>query len=596
MKITTQTINQDQFLGDVMQALPTDSIIFKTVTGIGATHLELTCERNSIIIEPNVPVIKGKKIKGFFGIYEGIYVDDILLYMKKTSVKFKKIMVTPESFYKILEAAEILEINIYNEYFLLFDECDRTMKDAAFREKILLPMDHFFKFKYKAFVSATAVTPTDPRFIAYNFKQIIIKPTYNYKKDIEVVISNNVSLSLKKVIEDNRNERLCIFLNSIRAITSVIEDLQIKSDSLIFCSRERMYALKTSGYNAIELISKEFNKINFFTSRFNSAVDIIMEEKPVVIMATNLYFAEHTMIDPRSEAVQIVGRFRNGVKNIIAISNIDEQLDVKSPEQSISFLEGCEQSYNDIKLLKNSTKNPGAQHTLQEALELVTYSNFVNADGFKNYFMIDNYLYEQSVRYVFHSSDSFKRAYHNNYFNPKVVFDNHYILDSEYKVVQNDVSFKTLVQMVVNAIKRAKEKPEMFSIDNREVVLKELKKSFPEIYMAYFTLGEEELLKNSYSNRQLKKTLEARQLSSDKSNFSFIDDLHKAFSNDFEASTTVLKSMLSTIIDENGLNLKAEIKLLEEYFVLGPRTTLKSAGNQKGHKIIRSKFNRKKGQ
>lgn len=46
-----------------------------------------------------------------------------------------------------------------------------------------------------------------------------------------------------------------------------------------------------------------------------------LEEQPHVIMLTDVYFAEHTMIDPYTDAIQIVGRFRNGVSSITYISN-----------------------------------------------------------------------------------------------------------------------------------------------------------------------------------------------------------------------------------------------------------------------------------
>ena len=90
--MTTQTykLSKDQFLADLepfkSKGLPTDSIIHKMVTGCGATTLELEFPRNSIIIEPNLPVILGKckkinknlrKNKIVQGVYEGIDVEQI---------------------------------------------------------------------------------------------------------------------------------------------------------------------------------------------------------------------------------------------------------------------------------------------------------------------------------------------------------------------------------------------------------------------------------------------------------------------------------------------------------------------------------------
>ncbi|MBC8987740.1 DEAD/DEAH box helicase family protein [Pedobacter sp. N36a] len=596
MKTSKKIIEKGQYLSDIIDTLPSDTIIFKTATGIGATHLELSCQRNSIIIEPNVPVIKGKKKRGVFGVYEGIDVSNVMDYFLNTNVQYKKILVTPESFGKVKEAAENLNIDLYNTYFLLFDECDRTMKDVAFRKNIILPMDDFFKFEQKAFISATAVAPTDPRFEEQSFEIVLIEPTFDYSKDIEVIITNNVSLALKSVIEEHRDKIICVFLNSIKAITAVVADLDIKTEAHIFCSREKMYPLKGYGYNAYDHIDeKKYGAINFYTSRFNSAVDINMKEKPVVILATNLHYANHTMIDPRSEAVQIIGRFRKGVGKLYAISNTNEELSAKTKEEAISFLEGCEQCYNHIKTLRNSTSNAGAKSILQEALKLVTFFNFVKEDGSKNHYMFDNFLHEESVKLIFKSQETILKAYQNKHFNPTVKERTYEISDADYKIAKNGISMTSLVNAVVNSIKKLQSNPDgiKYMIDNRDAVLNELQKCFPDIYNAFFILGEFELLKNAYSSKQIKSAVKAKQISEQKSNFSFIEDLHEAFPDGYEGSSQTFKSTLKDIILKHGLDLKAEIKLLaEDYFNLSPRRSLKGKPHEKGFKVISSKFNR----
>ncbi|MGY0039648.1 hypothetical protein [Pedobacter sp. NJ-S-72] len=192
-----------------------------------------------------------------------------------------------------------------------------------------------------------------------------------------------------------------------------------------------------------------------------------MDVNPIVIMATNLHFAHHTMIDPRSEAIQIVGRFRKGVNKIYAVTNFSESLNAKRPEQCISFLDGCEQSYNDIKLLRQSTNDEGAIQTLDEALNLVTYSNFINKDGSKNHFMVDHFLYDQSVRMIFQSSDNYKAAYKNNYFKPIITQEfYHQIADADYKVAPNGISMKNLVISIIDT-KKKKSKGISFNVFNR---------------------------------------------------------------------------------------------------------------------------------
>lgn len=58
----------------------------------------------------------------------------------------------------------------------------------------------------------------------------------------------------------------------------------------------------------------ELERYNFFTSRFYSAVDILCKNPPHVILISDLHGATQSVIDPTTEAIQIIGRFRGGSK------------------------------------------------------------------------------------------------------------------------------------------------------------------------------------------------------------------------------------------------------------------------------------------
>ncbi|MDR2994438.1 MAG: hypothetical protein LBV11_11575, partial [Bacillus cereus] len=188
-------ISEGQYLKNVLSEIPTNTILSKTLPGLGATTLEIKAKRNSIIIEPNVPVIKGKekKHKNLFAVYEGVSTDDVIEYlMEIDKKKHKKLMTTPESFFKIKRAMNILNINWYRDYMLLFDECDKIIKDVNYRDSIILPLEDFFLFENKAFVSATPILPRDPRFEQQKFEVIKVKPLFDYKKKMQLVTTNNV--------------------------------------------------------------------------------------------------------------------------------------------------------------------------------------------------------------------------------------------------------------------------------------------------------------------------------------------------------------------------------------------------------------------
>ena len=163
--IKISTVNgRVQHLSEIYPVIETNTILNKTITGIGATYSEIKALRNSVIIEPTKPVIYGKinnaihKDDNLFGVYQGVYQDKIIEYIERNlrEGKYIKILTTPESFRKVQDAFEELDIDIrFDGYFLLFDEIQKTVKDCDYRQDIILPMDLFFECRDKAIVSAT---------------------------------------------------------------------------------------------------------------------------------------------------------------------------------------------------------------------------------------------------------------------------------------------------------------------------------------------------------------------------------------------------------------------------------------------------------
>lgn len=124
--------NEGEFLDEVLRQkygnknIPSNVILDKTLTGIGATYTELHSKRNSIIIEPNVPVIidKAKNHNEWLTIYSATTVAQICKYLKDAKIKYKKILTTPEGFKKIRKATKESYNEIQETFFCLFDECE----------------------------------------------------------------------------------------------------------------------------------------------------------------------------------------------------------------------------------------------------------------------------------------------------------------------------------------------------------------------------------------------------------------------------------------------------------------------------------------
>ncbi|WP_295795072.1 hypothetical protein [Mucilaginibacter sp.] len=597
-KPQTIYISKGQYLSDLLDKLPSKSIIFKTLTGIGASTLEADatiCKRNSILIEPNVPVIVGKRTKEIFGVSEGIYKEDVIDYLN-SDVEYKKILVTPESYQKVKDAIEEVGMDLYNDFFLLFDECERTIQDVSYRPNIILPMDDFFIFKNSAFISATPIMPSDPRFTLNKFKPYYIKPNFDTPMPIDLIPTNNILLSLKKYFKTKHSDHYFIFLNSTETIASVIKTLDIKSESYIFCARESKIKLKV---NDIMCVSDMFDatklkKYNFFSSRFFSAVDLKVDFKPNILIISDLQKALHSMVDPYTEVIQIVGRLRNGVKDVTHISNLKETLIARPKDQVLSYLDGCESAYNTIKLLRTSATTQGARDTLDECLKLVEFARFINQNnGNKNYYMVDNEIHINRVNGYYHTAETLRHAYEiTKRFTINFQPEEYSLDDIKNNKLKSGISLKAVYQAVAESLSNIDLKSHQYNF-SAYLVKSELQKLFPAICEAYRLLGYDKMAELEFKPALINNAVEDKKQEVDKNSFQFITLLKRAFRVGNSYSTNKIIKILDYGIKRHGLRLRPSVKLLAHYFDISPRTTLgwtHDGREVKGRRILRSKF------
>lgn len=427
-------IKKGSWLSDIMQEIPTNTILNKVMTGCGATTLEINAARHSIIIEPNVPVIIGKKAQHdfLFAVYEGTTREDVKNYLSGEEDGYRKIITTPEGFdKKVLPAMYELGIAVYEKYFLLFDECEKPIQDVGYRGDIYLPVEDFFKFKGKAMVSATPIIPSDPRFEEQGFEMLRIVPAYDYCKDLTVVITNNTVRVLRVLLARYRKagEKVCIFFNSTDTTLSLIQTLKLQACSKVFCSEKSVRKLKREGFAAVSDNLSELAEVNFFTSRFYSAVDIKLDYQPNVIVLTDVFHAPYSMIDPQTEVVQAVGRFRNGVAKAYHVTNTDSKLMCLPRETLIQQLESKEAIYNKVAAIP--TANEIEREALLEAIGGMDYKRFITRDGKRNYFMWDNAWEDEKIRAYYTDPSMVEAAYKGTPFHSHVVTYNQPVTDED---------------------------------------------------------------------------------------------------------------------------------------------------------------------
>jgi len=564
-----------QYLTEVLPMIPTNTILYKTLTGLGATYGELKADRNSIIIEPNVPVIVGKcndpkhKEDNLFGVYEGVYTEDVIKYLEKSADKRTKILTTPESFQKVKDAFELMDMDIYGTCFLLFDECHKIVKDADYRSDITLPFDDFFLFNEKALVSATPISFSDPRFEMQKFQIIRIEPAFEYKLPVSLIHTNNVLEQLKRTLDKLDATDICLFVNSTDMIYSFIKQLDIENESTVFCAKKSVEKLKNKKFkHAFEQWSKSrMKKYNFFTSRFYNALDIELKIKPTVIMISDVYFSEYSMIDPHTDAIQAIGRFRNGVNRVCHIFNTNPNLPVRTEEEIGIYLQVSKEVYDKIKTFYDCATSEEARNAYHGILKVLPFNQMLNKDGKENFFAIDNYVDEALLKSSYNAQEKLIASYRSNRLFDLDV-ESAYFPFGDFERLKKESKYTSLKDKrkeVVRQLELLKGDDETEMIRNYK---EDLRKADSFIYGAYEEIGKEMIESLDYSVKRIKEAMILKQYREKTEGTEFIQLIKNSFKVGQKYTKKYIKEELTRIYALTGVTPQKTItgQSIKEFF------------------------------
>lgn len=569
------TIHKGQYLSDVMNEIPSDCILSKKIPGCGATTLELNTERNSIIIVPNVPVIKSKcgKYNQLLGVHEDVTADKICNYL--TSNTKHKIMITPESFGKVKTACARCSIDIYNHFFLLMDECHQLIKDVDYRMDIVLPMNDFFRFKGKALVSATPIGFSDPRF--KEFETMEVNADYDYRQDISVTHTYNIQKTISDYLKAH-DGTVCFFINSVVGIYAIMKQLDILEDSTVYCAPKSRLKLRNeySFDNAYKDWSADtMKKYNFFTGRFFTAFDLDLPYKPDLVMVTDPYISEYTMLDIDTDCIQICGRFRNGIKSATHIYRVNPAIIIKDRGQAEWEISAHEFAYQTVQTLYNSADNKESRFAFSAVLETMPFRQFLYPDFTKNWFAIDNEINEVLVRNRYQSVESVTKWYDDcHFFNPTFSSCEYNPNDEKLRIIRSARSVKEKRRIMVQQLSEMEVPYSEYALD----YINDMRKIDPFIVEAFETLGKEEIEELNYSEKKIRERLILTQRKGNK----VIRLIKNTFKTGNRYSNKKIINELTRIFGMLGIHPeeKIEPKLINTYYQAVPCWVGKNRGYQ----------------
>ena len=588
MKIVKAILQRGEWLLDALKRIghsmiPSNCILNKTLTGLGATHSEIHSKRSSIIIEPNIPVILGKldDNDNLEAVYAKCTPYNLKKYLKM-DIKYKKIITTPESFYKVRKAAEELGINIYKTFFCLFDECEKVTQDIDYRRKISQPIYDFFRFEQKAFVSATPLPMSHPEFEKQGFQMVKVVPDFDFKKNLTLIVTNSYYMWLQRVLDSLRDSKhICIFFNVTDGIAELTNNLGI-TDYKVFCSQESVDKLLKRGIvQAYSQIDYPLAKYNFFTCRFYSALDIrIAKHKPDIIILTDHHTANWTIVDPFTEAIQIQGRFRRRGKDDITynslthISTINPDIRVRSKEEIGNRVERFIATYNLLKKIHDEELDEFKKQAILEDIDNLKYQDLIDERGEINPFSVDNLYNEERVRSYYQSAESLCQAYINTgFFNVEFIDAMNCVGVDDIERLNNTKIQIDQRKLILQLAIRIEEwfMSGKISYEDKEQHLNYFKQQ-PEgnyVLNAYEKIGKDAIVSAEYKRGLIdRKVREFDKAQANKLRFSenVLKDIQREFPLGVYIPKKDIQQRLQMILQDNGVQYKATQDSIRDYY------------------------------
>ena len=387
-------------LGDVMQDLPDNVYLNKTVTGCGATHLCLTNNVNYIVLVPYISLIKNKqsKLKNIFAVYGNVSTVDIVDYIANNGCGTNKIMSTYDSFYKVVEAVETL--GRLKDFKICFDEAHSLISLSKLKGSVFNYFyNNFKKFKSCVFVTAT---PNDPDLLPNAIKDIPFTRVVwenTVLVDIKEKHTETIADCNKLVMEVCKQHLLgdidgnaYIFYNSVHEIVSVIKKLKKMDDFStenvnIFCAstdRNNHKIATQLGNRFLKGNLDDCKKINFLTSTTYEGCDINDPVGKTYIVVSSK--RDSTALTNHILVPQICGRLRESVykKDVVMfVCGFNNDIYTQGKTNFLARLKDMKSKaeYDIARALK--AREDGYEELFQEDMERFATSSFIieSADG-----------------------------------------------------------------------------------------------------------------------------------------------------------------------------------------------------------------------
>ena len=431
-------------LNTIIDEIPTNSILWKWFTDLGATTLELTnWRRSSIIIIPDKDA-STEKMREMLADEEIDYpyslvvngstpIQEIKQYLQDTTNEPRKILTTANSLYKITDECELLGIDWRNEFFALFDEYHTIITDFNFRDILYeVASETLVQFAKSAMMSATPVVLTDPVFSKYQVYHV--KLTKPINRPIDVIIAKNILPTAVRFIKEHvqtskEEEIICVFINSVSAISNIMNHLTMEQRAMssIFCANNAVNISNLDIFaDNIKKDTTAVTKINFFTQCFNHCWSL-KHVNPTMVYLTDTH-SPYSHQNIKFYGVQSLGRARGEKKRLYHITNTKAFYHGTRPESELA-IENMNRAM--LRKLNSNAELMQIEHEpIQEQQQYITGRVELNSDYIKfnddtdefeiSHGAVGRLTIEKAGNQQYLNEQTIKKAWQEHYFNPSI--------------------------------------------------------------------------------------------------------------------------------------------------------------------------------
>jgi hypothetical protein len=314
-------------------------------------------------------------------------------------------------------------------------------------------------------------------------------------------------------------------------------------------------------------------------------VDIELNFKPNVILLTDCYAADYTIFDPYTDAVQCVGRFRNGVSNICLVTNTNPRFNIRSKDELKGTISCLRDNYEQVKSFYTYATTNSAKDAYKTLLECSPYKDMLDKYGRTSFYKIDNHINFQFVKGFYNNSGYLVEQFAlNGMFYITADEESYAIGDEQLLIINTSALIKEKRKAIVQQLELIY--PCQTEMDYQ--MLRRLERADKFIVDAYLKIGKSKIERLRYSTKKIKEAM----ILVDYNEKTRGDEVQKLIANSFNEgqwySASYIKSEIQRIFGLVGLKPKKIVtsNTITDFFEAERREHKK----QRGYYLIRSRI------